>query len=147
MSFVLDKRSAGLLTKAHPLLQSLIKEVCATYPSGKKFTISDSTRGRAAQEEAFRKGNTRAHFGSSAHNYEPAVALDILPSPLDWNKWADFKQQADFIMSTAKRLSIPLRWGGDWDGDGSSSDEKLLDGPHFELNPWRNFATTLTARA
>lgn len=147
MPFTLDARSAGLLTQAHPKLRQLIEEVCRTAPDGIKFTISDSTRGRKAQEDAYRRGATKAHFGDSAHNYEPAVALDLLPTPLDWNKWADFEKQAKFILEVAKRLNISVRWGGDWDRDGSSKDEKFLDGPHIELHPWRDYATTLTKKA
>jgi peptidoglycan L-alanyl-D-glutamate endopeptidase CwlK len=26
-----------------------------------------------------------------------------------------------------------MRWGGDWDGDGDTKDERFFDGPHFEL--------------
>jgi hypothetical protein len=26
-----------------------------------------------------------------------------------------------------------IRWGGEWDGDGHSDDEKSLDMPHFEV--------------
>jgi len=28
---------------------------------------------------------------------------------------------------------VKLRWGGDWNQDRKSKDEKLFDGPHFEI--------------
>ena len=40
-------------------------------------------------------------------------------------------------MGLAKAMSIPLRWGGDWDGDtllsGRDPDQTFDDLVHFEL--------------
>jgi hypothetical protein len=48
---------------------------------------------------------------------------------------------AGHILGTAKRLyiegkiTITLRWGGNWDMDGEViSDQKFIDLPHFEIN-------------
>ena len=30
-------------------------------------------------------------------------------------------------------ITHKLRWGGDWDKDGSTTDQNLNDLPHFEL--------------
>jgi len=36
-------------------------------------------------------------------------------------------------MGTAQSLGYPLRWGGDWDGDTETNDNRFDDLVHFEL--------------
>lgn len=38
----------------------------------------------------------------------------------------------------ARQLGIHITWGGDWDGDGIKTDQKLYDPAHWELTGWRN---------
>lgn len=128
--------SAQRLAGAHPLLQKVFNEVIKKTD----IVIMDSQRGRAAQEEAFRKGNSKAHFGQSAHNWAPSVALDVAPFPIDWNDRGRFIALSKIVLATAKDLGVPLRWGGDWNQNGILTDEKLSDLPHYEVHPWRDFA-------
>lgn len=37
------------------------------------------------------------------------------------------------MFQASKELKVPIRWGGDWNRNGRSDDEKFYDGPHFEL--------------
>ena len=116
------------LSLAHPELQRLMnlsRDQIA-------FEIGDSQRGRKAQEKAFASGHSRAHFGQSAHNWSPAVALDIHPLPLDWNNIPSFVALSKVILPLAAQLRIPIRWGGSW--------TSIKDYPHYELHPWRDFA-------
>lgn len=131
-----DAGSAKRLADAHPLIQKVMNAA----REQKEFRILDSQRGRAAQEEAFRKGNSKAHFGQSAHNWSPSVAVDIAPVPLDWNDRASFIALSKIILPLAKEMGVPLRFGGDWNMNGVLTDEKLSDLPHYELHPWREFA-------
>lgn len=96
------------------------------------FEIDDSQRGKAAQERAFALGHSRAHFGQSAHNWSPAIALDVHPMPLDWTNIASFVAVSKVILSTAEELGVPLVWGGTW--------TSIKDYPHYELTPWREWA-------
>lgn len=116
------------LGQAHPDLQRLFKEVIKEFDC----KVLDGQRGRAAQEEAFRKGNSRAHFGQSAHNWSPAIAVDVVPYPIDWNDLARFKKLGALVKKKAAALGIPISWGGDW--------KSLKDFPHYELTPWRSYA-------
>jgi peptidoglycan L-alanyl-D-glutamate endopeptidase CwlK len=59
------------------------------------------------------------------HNYRPALAADLAPYPLDWNDTARFEALAKVVLACAKRLGVPLTWGGDW--------KRFKDFPHFEL--------------
>ena len=133
----LDKASAQRLAKAHPLLRKLFTEVAKRAD----IVILESQRGRAAQELAYRTKRSKARFGQSAHNWTPAIALDVCPKPIDWkNTKALVKLAKEIVLPLAKELNIPLRWGGVWDMDGRTEDEKFVDMPDYKLSPWRNFA-------
>lgn len=139
-------KSKAQLKLAHPLLQKLFAEAIKHID----IQILQSQRGEKAQEEAFRLGHSRAHFGQSAHNWEPSIALDVCLYPLDWEDrpgflavqaivgWYDPKKNSGHGL--AKTMKIPIIWGGDWDSDGDLTDQKLIDLPHYELRPWRSFA-------
>lgn len=116
------------LAEAHPLLQQLFNEVIKDFDCA----VLDGSRGRAAQEEAFKRGHSRAHFGQSAHNYTPAIAVDVVPYPIDWTDLKRFKALGKVVKAKAIALGIPISWGGDW--------TSIKDYPHYELNPWRKFA-------
>lgn len=131
-----DKGSAERLKRAHPLLQKLMNAAIKEMP----FMVLDSQRGRAAQELAFRQKRTKVHFGNSAHNWSPSVALDICPLPVDWKNTKPFVALSKIILRLAAEMKIPVRWGGDWNMNGKTSDEKFVDQPHYELMPWREFA-------
>jgi len=124
----LSAASRGRLAGAHPLLQQLFAAVAEEAA----ILVLDSQRGRVAQERAFALGNSHAHFGQSAHNWAPAIALDVVPSPLDWNDAARFANLAAIVKARAEALRIPIAWGGDW--------RSFKDLPHYELSPWRSFA-------
>lgn len=129
--------SKARLAAAHPLLQQLMNEAILEFD----FTILQSQRGRADQELAFRRGNTKVHYGSSAHNWTPAIALDIAPYPINWNDVKAFRRlQMGIIKPLAVKLKIPIRLGCDWDMDGNTADERFVDWPHVELHPWRTWA-------
>ncbi len=131
-----SKGSKERLALAHPLLQKLMNEAIKQFD----FTILQSMRGRAEQERAFSLGHTQVHFGTSAHNWTPAIALDIAPWPIDWSNLKPFHTLSQIILPMAKEMKIPIRWGGDWDGDGDLKDQKFIDLPHYELTPWREWA-------
>lgn len=143
-----DTASTKRLAGAHPLLQKLLVEARKRIA----FTIMDSQRGRAAQTKAYKAGHSKATFGNSAHNYAPAVAVDLAPIPLDWSKTQPFIDIWNIIgyynpstktgKGLAKDMAIPLRWGGDWNMNGKWTDDGW-DFPHYELTPWRNYATNL----
>jgi peptidoglycan L-alanyl-D-glutamate endopeptidase CwlK len=140
-----SEAAAERLSRAHPLLQKLMNAAILEFD----FTILQSQRGRADQEAAFRKGHTKVHFGNSAHNWAPAVALDIAPLPIDWDDAKDdgrdghaiFRHmQMNIIRPLAQKLHVPIRLGCDWNGDGNAYNESFIDLPHVELHPWRVWA-------
>lgn len=127
----LSARSKASLAAAHPKLQALFR-ACTEDAKCPPFQILEARRGRKAQNEAYRRGNSRARFGSSPHNYSPAIALDITPVPLNWNDIKAFQRLGRFVVAKAAAEGIPIEWGGLW--------TSLKDFPHFELRPWRTYA-------
>ena len=110
----------------------MLRELFLAVAETAAIEVLESQRGRSAQERAFALGHSRAHFGQSAHNWSPAIALDVVPAPLDWTDLPRFRALAAIVKAEAKARRIPLAWGGDW--------SRLRDMPHYELDPWRKFA-------
>ncbi len=116
------------LAEAHPLLQKLFNVVILEADC----TVLDGQRGKDEQEKAYVSGHSKAHFGQSPHNYIPAIALDVVPYPLDWNDIPSFIALSKIVKAKAKELNIPISYGGDW--------KSIRDYPHYELDPWRDWA-------
>lgn len=119
------KRSLKILDQLHNDLQLLCLEAIERID----FSLICGTRGKEEQEKAFDEGKSKAHYGQSPHNFEPARAFDFTPYPCDWNDVEGFKRVAKVIMDCAKELHIDITWGGDF---------SFKDYPHFELTNWRN---------
>lgn len=65
-----------------------------------------------------------------------AHAMDLAPFGLkgvDWHDTEMFCVLAGVVLAFAYTLGVKLRWGGDWDSDFSTKDEKFRDYGHFEL--------------
>lgn len=86
-----------------------------------------------------RRGCPGGSRSGSAHNWTPAIALDVVPAPLDWTDLDRFRALAALVKAEAKARGVPLAWGGDW--------VRLRDMPHYELDPWRRFAAEATPYA
>lgn len=142
MTFKLSARSLRSYNELHPMLKKLVDEVLKEAD----ITLVDGSRGRAEQEMALKNGFSKVPFGQSAHNFKPAIAMDVyaspIPSPIDQPQYIKklITLQMDIIRPTAKRLSIPIRQGLDWNMNGILTDEKFRDYPHVELHPWRQWA-------
>jgi peptidoglycan LD-endopeptidase CwlK len=121
------------LDKVHPALAKLVREVAKVYP----LLVICGERGKAAQDEAYHAGKSNHRWPSSKHNIQPpdtvAFAVDVAPLPLDWRDKERFYYLGGYMMATAKRFEIKLRWGGDWDNDYDLHDQKLYDLVHYEI--------------
>lgn len=131
-----SKKSLEKLNLAHKNLQIILKEAIKEID----FTIICSTRTQAEQFELFKQGrilkdgkwikigatvtNIDGINKKSKHNYNPSLAIDIVPFPIDWNNINRFQELAKVIKRIAKEKNIKIIWGGDW---------KMKDYPHFEL--------------
>jgi peptidoglycan L-alanyl-D-glutamate endopeptidase CwlK len=93
----------------------------------------------AASLAPFPAGSTEARpiitykkAGTSNHNHLPSWALDVALLQADGSvRWdaAALLLFSHLMLAADKRVT----WGGDWDHDGRTDDERLHDWPHFEL--------------
>lgn len=103
-------------------------------------------RNKAAQDKAIADRTSKVAWPNSKHNFMRddvpcSLALDALPMDcikngvIDWNNTKAFAFLAGVYRGVAEQMGISLRWGHDWNDNGSMRDEagKLVDMPHFEL--------------
>jgi peptidoglycan L-alanyl-D-glutamate endopeptidase CwlK len=127
--------SRARLATLHPHLQAVLVEAI----KHRDFVIVSGHRGEADQNRAFAEGKSKLRWPASKHNRLPSLAVDVAPfSPgvrggIDWNDRAAFASLAGFIAGIAAAKGVKLRWGGDWDSDGATADERFVDMPHLEL--------------
>lgn len=108
------------------------------------MSVTCGVRSQEDQDKAFSEGKSKLRWPDSKHNLKPgqekSKAVDVIPYFLtgkdhyDWEDELAFARLAGVIMAVAHRRRVALRWGGDWDRDGRSADERFLDLPHFELD-------------
>jgi peptidoglycan L-alanyl-D-glutamate endopeptidase CwlK len=95
--------------------------------------VIEGRRAKECQDDYFHKGLSKLQWPNGKHCSTPSKAVDLMEKPVNWNDRKRIVEFAHFVLDCAKTLGIKIRWGGDWDGDGDSKDEKFFDGPHFEL--------------
>ncbi len=127
--FMFSQKSKSNLMSCHPELQRLFHEVVKTWDC----TVLEGHRNQKRQDDAFATGLSKLRFPASKHNRFPAHAVDVIPYPIDFADLDRIYNFGIFVIETAKRLGIKIRWGGDWDMDGDFKDQKFNDLVHFEL--------------
>ena len=110
-------------------LVSLFNEVIKHFDC----SVIEGHRGEKKQNKAYNKGNSKVKFPNGKHNSSPSMAVDVAPYPIDWNDRDRFHYFAGYVLGTAKQMGLRIRWGGDWDMDTQTKDNKFDDLVHFEL--------------
>ena len=129
------RRSEQRLITCHESLRLLFRTVV----QARDCAIVCGRRGRDEQERAFDQGLSQLHYPDSNHNAEEpelSRAVDVAPwiaGGIPWRDGKAFIYFAGYVSRVADELGIPVRWGGDWDGDLALDDQRLNDYPHFEL--------------
>lgn len=103
-------KSKSVLSECHPLIQEVMNE--AIKSSMFDFSIIEGHRALVRQHELYNLGVTKAKPGQSPHNSLPALAVDIVPWPSQFDDADAMILLAGHIMSTAERMGVELRWGG-----------------------------------
>ena len=121
-------------------LQKLFNEVIKYFDC----SIIVGYRNQIDQDLAFQKDRSKLKYPNSKHNKRPSLAIDVAPYPIifpDREKdpkgytkaVSRFYFFAGYVIATGQYLSIPVRFGGDWDGDFDIFDQTFDDLCHFEL--------------
>lgn len=131
---VFGKASRERLETCHLDIQNVMNAVIEKYD----ITIVCGYRNEEDQEKAYRDKLSQVRFPDSKHNTFPSLAVDVAPyitadGEIPWEDGEAFAKMAGYILATADSMGVSLRWGGDWDGDNRTDDEKFRDRPHFEI--------------
>jgi len=122
-----SKQSLDKLETCHPVLQQLFHEIISHFDC----KIICGSRTKEQQMELVKKGYSKTM--NSKHCRYPSHAVDAYPYPINLGNLERFYYFAGWVMMLAAIRKIPLRWGGDWDGDTEVKDQSFNDLGHFEL--------------
>jgi len=123
------KSSQARLLHVHSQLEALFREVVKDYDC----SVLTGHRRMEPQNKAFEEGRSKLPWPRGKHNRFPSIAVDVAPWPIDWEDTRRFYHFAGYVQGVAREMGIPLRWGGDWDGDLNLNDQEFNDLVHFEL--------------
>lgn len=104
------------LEECHPNLQKIFNPFFAQG----RIAIICGHRNEASQNEAYRQGKSKLVYPYSLHNRQPSLAIDVMPwyelePHVRWDTDGnDIDSLAVEIFKEAKKLDIPIAWGGDW---------------------------------
>ena len=123
------KRSIGRLQTCDQKLQELFYEVVKHFDC----SIIEGHRGEERQNKAYADGKSKVKYPNGKHNQNPSIAVDVAPYPIDWSDRDRFHYFGGFVLGVAKEMGMNIRWGGDWNQDTQTKDNKFDDLVHFEI--------------
>jgi peptidoglycan L-alanyl-D-glutamate endopeptidase CwlK len=106
MAFKYGKRSLTNIAQCHPDLQKIAAELIKEMD----VTVICGHRGKDAQNKALRDGTSKLPWPKSKHNSLPSRAMDVCPSPINWEKRAQFLEMRERMKKIAARLGIKVRF-------------------------------------
>ena len=119
------KRSKQRLKGVKPELVNVLNELFKIMD----VTIIEGLRTEARQMELLAQGKSKTKYSKHLEG----KAVDLAPYPIDWEDRDRFHYMGGMIRGIAKQLNVPVRWGGDWDGDGEVKDNGFDDLVHVEI--------------
>ena len=138
--WVYGNRSRQKLSTVHPEHQ----EVFDLYRERQfyEITIVHGWRGEEVQNDAFHAGNSSKMWPDSKHNIVTtdgtpmSDAIDFAPwipgIGIAWKDTHSFSIIGGILLALSKELGYNFRYGGDWDMDGQTTDQRLMDWGHIE---------------
>lgn len=108
------------------------------------FTIVWGFRTNAEQLQAFLSGNSKKKSGSlhqvtkdgnpwsQAIDFAPWCRLPDGSMGIPWKDTHAFAVLGGMMIAAGEQLDIPIVYGGDWDMDGLTTDQTLMDWGHFQ---------------
>lgn len=137
MAFKLSKLSESRLQGVKPQLASVVRR--ALEISTVDFMVVEGLRTIERQRELYAQGRTKPgnKVTWTLHSkHLEGNAVDLAPfvnGKVDWNNLKNFDAIAKAMLQASRELSVPIRWGADWDMDGIPREKGETDSPHFEL--------------
>jgi len=131
-----SQESFSKLSTCHIELQTLFYEVIRSFDC----VVLEGYRNQEEQDKAYAEGKSKLKYPHGKHNAQPSMAVDVAPYPIgNWNNLKRFYYFSGYVMGIAERLkaegkmTLSLRWGGDWNNDHNLDDQTFNDLVHYEL--------------
>ncbi len=122
-------RSKQRLATCDERLQKVFNEVIKYVDC----SVLEGHRGQERQDKLYEEGKTKLKFPNGKHNKSPSIAVDVAPYPIDWTDRDRFHYFSGFVLGIASQMGLNIRWGGDWDQDTKTKDNRFDDLVHFEI--------------
>lgn len=164
--FKFGSRSMRNLAKVHPVMVDLVRTAGGLCEID--FYVDQGGRTQREQDKLYAQGRTFQQIQAagiagilpgkgpivtwtrkSKHLPKPfpegtfAVAVDLVPFPVDWSDLKKFDLIRDAMWAALQHVNterfsqgkkpLVLRWGADWDMDGKHREKGESDNPHFEI--------------
>ena len=126
--FKWGNKSLENLSQAHTVLQHLADK--ALEISKQDMKVICGYRGEAEQNKAFQEGTSKLKWPKSLHNSHPALAIDVVPLPLDWNNIDAFEEMVQTFEEAWYLLDEDITHG--WALQ-CGADFSFKDYPHFQI--------------
>lgn len=141
MNYSFGVKSRDRLSTCHPALRAVATRAIELTPVD--FMIVWGWRSQADQDRAFETGVSKVRWPNSRHNVmdgsQPySHAFDFAPWVDNSIPWADthlFALIAGVMFAAAAERHVALRWGGDFNRNGLTNDQRFTDWGHIELAP------------
>lgn len=136
-NYRLGRRSRRRLKGVNQRLVEVVER--AIIITEQDFAVIEGVRGLKRQRYLYQNGfswtmNSK-HLVGRAVDLAPWVIVDG-KGKIDWDDLHKFSAIKDAMFKAAEQLNVAIRWGGDWNQNGSHLDEikrGVYDGAHFEL--------------
>lgn len=134
------KSSRDKLSTCHPDLVDVAERALELSPYD--FTIVHGWRGEDVQNALYASRASQKQWPDSKHNATDdagapeSEAIDFAPwvnGSIPWDDTHIFAIIAGCFHAAAKECDAKIRYGGDWDTDGSTKDQTLMDWGHVEV--------------
>lgn len=144
MAYSFGEKSLSKLKTCHPDIQKILHELIKIYD----FSVLEGERSLETQQKYFAEGKSKLDGVNkkSKHQSSPSMAVDIMPYKKGTNAFSGsemdnrrFYVMMGMVKAIAMRLkeeghiTHSVRFGMDWDGDDTFTDQSFHDLPHFEL--------------
>lgn len=137
--FVYGNKSASRIATCFVQLQDVAMRAIKMTPID--YTIIRGWSGEEIQNALFESGASEKRWPDSQHNHEQggapcSLAIDFAPwinGAIPWKDTHAFAVVAGVWFVAAKECGVTLRWGGDWNMNGLTTDQKLMDWGHVEM--------------
>jgi len=124
-------KSLLVRTTLDPRLQAMVDELLDYMD----VSLTSGHRNEAEQNALYPR-YTQVQWPDSMHNHKPSLAVDIQPYPYPDNEndlRAALGYMAGLCWMIAQKHGFKIRWGGDWNRNGSVTDNGFSDLFHLEI--------------